>query len=64
MATSYPQVAANQTPNPDAVLNGVDILGKVEDSHKKILNRDAIAFLTLLHRSFNKRRLELLERRQ
>jgi malate synthase len=64
MATSYPHVTANQTPNPDAVIQGVNILGQVDDIHRKILNRDAIAFLTLLHRSFNKRRLELLERRQ
>lgn len=64
MATSYPHVAPNQTPNPEAVLKGVEILGKVEDVHRKILNRDAIAFLALLHRSFNKTRLALLERRQ
>jgi len=64
MATSYPNVATNQTPNRDAVLKGVEILGKVEDAHRKILNKDAIAFLALLHRSFNQTRLALLERRQ
>lgn len=42
---------------------GVSILGKVTDAHKKILTPEATAFIALLHRTFNPRRKELLQRR-
>lgn len=48
----------------DAILNGVAVLGKVEDEHRKILTPQALAFLALLHRSFNGTRKNLLERRK
>lgn len=47
----------------ESILQGVNILGPVQEEHKKILTPDALAFLALLHRSFNKTRKQLLERR-
>lgn len=47
----------------DAILQGVTLSGAVNAEHKKILTPDALAFLTLLHRSFNDTRKKLLERR-
>lgn len=48
----------------DQVLKDVNILGAIEPQHKKILNRDALVFLALLHRTFNNTRKALLQRRQ
>lgn len=48
----------------NTILEGVNILGKVDDSHRKILTPQALAFLALLHRSFNGQRKNLLERRK
>ncbi|KAI6778944.1 Malate synthase-like protein [Emericellopsis cladophorae] len=48
----------------DNILQGVNVLGKVDESHSKILTPDALAFLALLHRSFNPTRKALLERRK
>lgn len=48
----------------DSILQGVNILGKVDEEHRKILTPEALAFLTLLHRSFNATRKSLLERRK
>ncbi|KAI9752817.1 MAG: hypothetical protein M1815_000253 [Lichina confinis] len=52
----------------DTSLKNVCILGPcilepVEGSSSKILSRDAVAFLALLHRSFNATRKDLLQRR-
>ena len=46
------------------ILQGVSVLGKVDDAHRKILTPEALAFLALLHRSFNSTRKSLLERRK
>ncbi|KAH6855186.1 malate synthase [Chaetomium sp. MPI-CAGE-AT-0009] len=51
-------------PSNETILQGVSILGQVQDSHRKILTPDALAFLALLHRSFNPTRKALLERRK
>ena len=48
----------------DSILQGVDVLGKVDNAHRKILTPQALAFLALLHRSFNGTRKALLERRK
>lgn len=48
----------------EAILQGVTVLGKVENAHRKILTPQALAFLALLHRSFNSTRKQLLERRK
>ena len=48
----------------ETILQGVNVLGKVDEPHRKILTPDALAFLTLLHRSFNPTRKALLERRK
>lgn len=47
----------------DAILQGVSILGPLDDQTHKILNKDATIFLALLHRSFNAKRKDLLQRR-
>jgi len=47
----------------DSIIEGVAILGPLNDQTRKILTREATAFLALLHRSFNFRRKELLQRR-
>ena len=47
----------------DSILQGVSVHGTVKEEHKKILTPQALAFLALLHRSFNKTRKSLLERR-
>ncbi|KAK3693990.1 malate synthase [Podospora appendiculata] len=47
----------------DSILQGVSVLGPVHESQKKILTPQALAFLALLHRSFNSTRKNLLERR-
>ncbi|KAI1658782.1 malate synthase, glyoxysomal [Daldinia decipiens] len=47
----------------DSILQGVSISGTVQPEHKKILTPEALAFLALLHRSFNSTRKTLLERR-
>ncbi|PHH76205.1 hypothetical protein CDD80_1728 [Ophiocordyceps camponoti-rufipedis] len=48
----------------DSILQGVAVLGKVDESHRKILTPQALAFLALLHRSFDGTRRSLLERRR
>lgn len=48
----------------DAILQGVSVAGAVTEEQKaKILTPPALAFLALLHRSFNGTRKQLLERR-
>lgn len=51
-------------PSQDTILQGVNVLGKVDEAHKKILTPQALTFLALLHRSFNGTRKSLLERRK
>jgi malate synthase len=48
----------------EQLLQGVAIHGSVNDDQRRILTKEATAFLALLHRTFNNRRKELLERRQ
>ena len=45
--------------NPD----GVEVVGAIQDGFDAILTEDALAFVAGLHREFNARRQELLERR-
>lgn len=47
----------------ESILQGVSIAGPVNDFNRKILTKDAVAFLALLHRSFNATRKQLLQRR-
>ena len=42
---------------------GMQVLGRITPEFEQVLTPDALAFLAKLHRSFNARRLELLERR-
>jgi malate synthase len=48
----------------DNILQGVNVLGSIHESQRKILTPQALAFLALLHRSFNATRKSLLERRK
>lgn len=48
----------------DNILQGVNVLGPVAESQRKILTPQALAFLALLQRSFNPTRKALLERRK
>ncbi|RCI07352.1 hypothetical protein L249_3784, partial [Ophiocordyceps polyrhachis-furcata BCC 54312] len=48
----------------ESILQGVSVQGKVDDIHRKILTPQALAFLALLHRSFDGTRRALLERRR
>ncbi|KAF3901600.1 hypothetical protein ABW21_db0204302 [Orbilia brochopaga] len=50
-------------PSVESLLEGVQIFGRVEETHKPILSKDAVAFVATLHRAFNARRKELLQRR-
>jgi malate synthase len=45
------------------IIKGVAVLGPLNDKNRKILSKEAVAFLALLHRSFNGRRKDLLQRR-
>jgi malate synthase len=47
----------------ETILQGVNISGSITDFNKKILSKNAVAFLALLHRSFNGTRKDLLQRR-
>ena len=49
--------------NTESIIQGVSILGPLNDQTCQILNKEATAFLALLHRSFNGKRKELLQRR-
>ncbi|EFW99097.1 malate synthase [Grosmannia clavigera kw1407] len=48
----------------ETILQGVNVLGAVNDEQKKILTPQALSFLALLHRSFDGTRKSLLERRK
>lgn len=50
--------------NIDTILKDVAILGPLNDQTRKILTKEATAFLALLHRTFNPTRIALLQRRQ
>jgi malate synthase len=47
----------------ESILQGVNINGSITDFNRKILSKEALAFLALLHRSFNATRKDLLKRR-
>jgi malate synthase len=47
----------------EAILQGVHVNGSITEANRKILSKEAVAFLALLHRSFNKTRRNLLQRR-
>ena len=48
----------------ESILQGVNVLGTINEEHKKILTPQALSFLALLHRSFDSTRKSLLERRK
>ena len=49
--------------NLDIIVKDVNILGSINGQNRKILTKEATAFLALLHRSFNPTRKALLQRR-
>lgn len=52
-------MASNET-----ILQGVNVLGPIQESQRKILTPQALAFVAQLQRSFNSTRKALLERRK
>ncbi|TKX21440.1 malate synthase, glyoxysomal [Elsinoe australis] len=48
---------------PEEILQGVQVLGPLNDQTRKVLSKDAAVFLALLHRTFNGTRKALLQRR-
>lgn len=48
---------------PETTLKDVNILGELNNDTKKILSKEVSVFLAVLHRTFNARRKELLQRR-
>lgn len=50
--------------NVDEILKDVNISGPLNAQTRKILSKEAVVFLALLHRSFNSTRKNLLARRQ
>ena len=50
--------------SPDVILQGVSIHGPVSQEHTKVINKESLTFLVLLHRTFNARRKELLKLRE
>lgn len=50
--------------NVEHILKDVNIHGPLNDQTRKILSKEAVVFLALLHRSFNATRKSLLQRRQ
>ena len=57
LSTSMTQTTEISTPD------GVEVVGAIQDGFDAILTEDALAFVAGLHREFNARRQELLERR-
>ncbi|KAG5918447.1 Malate synthase, glyoxysomal, partial [Claviceps africana] len=51
-------------PAHSLLLQGVSVHGRVDEPHRKILTPQALAFVALLHRSFDGTRKQLLERRR
>lgn len=49
--------------NQEQILKDVNILGPLNEKTSKILSKEATVFLALLHRTFNKTRKALLEKR-
>ena len=47
----------------ETTLQGVAVLGQLHGRSSKILSKEAVAFLAILHRTFNARRKDLLQRR-
>ena len=47
----------------ESILKGVAVLGPLNDQNRHILSKEAIAFLAILHRTFNEQRKALLQRR-
>jgi len=56
-------MAAPAPNKAEVVLKDVTILGPLNEKTGKILSKDAAVFLALLHRTFNKTRKALLQRR-
>ncbi|KAG5913174.1 Malate synthase, glyoxysomal, partial [Claviceps sorghi] len=51
-------------PPTDSLLQGVTVHGRIDETHRKILTPQALAFVALLHRSFDGTRRQLLARRK
>jgi malate synthase len=56
-------MAAPAPNKAEVLLKDATVLGPLNEQTRKILSKDAAVFLVLLHRTFNKTRKELLQRR-
>ncbi|MEO8202162.1 MAG: malate synthase A, partial [Gemmatimonadota bacterium] len=57
--------SSTNAPKPNVTLaSGVTVRGDMRPGYERVVSADALAFLATLHRQFNRRRLELLDRRQ
>lgn len=54
----------NPFPEAQDILKGVELRARIPNNAKHILTADALAFIAVLHRTFNKTRLQLLTNRQ
>ncbi|CCH46076.1 malate synthase [Wickerhamomyces ciferrii] len=54
----------NPFPDTQDLLKGVEIKAKIPENAKHILTSDALSFIAILHRSFNKTRKQLLSNRE
>ncbi|KAK3713811.1 hypothetical protein LTR37_008297 [Vermiconidia calcicola] len=64
MSISQANRQLNRPVNTEQILEGVALHGALNDQTNKILSKDASVFLAVLHRAFNERRKNLLQRRQ
>ena len=63
MSVSKASQQLTQPANPEQILKDVAVHGALNNETSKILSKDASVFLAILHRAFNERRKNLLQRR-
>lgn len=58
------QTKKDEMASQEQILREVNILGPLNEQTRKVISKEATVFLALLHRTFNKTRKELLQRRE
>jgi malate synthase len=58
------QTKKDKMASQEQILREVNILGPLNEQTRKVISKEATVFLALLHRTFNKTRKELLQRRE
>lgn len=59
---AVPANPSSVSPAPD--LPGIQVHGPIKPGYERVISKEALGFLAMLHRRFNGRRLELLDRRK